>query len=77
MAARLLAIRHEFPTPEDINDSPTTAPSKRIKAVAPAYDKLLHGVAAASEIGLARMRSECPHFAEWIVFIEAWAAVPE
>ena len=32
LVARLRSIRDQFPTPEDINDSPATAPSKRIKA---------------------------------------------
>ena len=49
--------------PEEIDDSPLTAPSKRITKLVPGYQKPLMGVLAASKIGLETMRSECPHFA--------------
>jgi hypothetical protein len=55
-------IRDQFPTPEDINDSPFTAPSKRIAGLYPRYEKRLMGCLAALEIGLKRIRQECPHF---------------
>ncbi len=63
-------IRDAFPTPEDINDSPSTAPSKRILNLSPRYKKL-DGVAAANAIGLDRIRKECPHFASWLDRLEA------
>ena len=64
-------IRDAFPTPEDINDSPTTAPSKRITAAYPRYSKVLQGKDAASAVGIQRMRAECPHFNAWIKQFEA------
>jgi hypothetical protein len=67
-------IRDEFGSPEEINDSPTTAPSKRIVAVVPGYQKPLYGTLAALEIGLTKMRSECPLFDGWIARLEHWAA---
>jgi hypothetical protein len=63
---KLRDIRNEFTTPEEINDSPVKAPSKRIKALEPRYQKPLFGVRAAQEIGLARIQEECPHFRAWL-----------
>lgn len=58
-------------SPEDINDSPHTAPSKRILATMAGYQKTFHGPLIACDIGLDAMRRECPHFAEWLQKIEA------
>lgn len=66
------AIRDEFGSPEEINDSPITAPSKRILAAIPKYQKPLFGTIAALEIGLDRMRAECPLFNSWIQQLEQW-----
>jgi hypothetical protein len=68
------AIRDQFPTPEDINDSPITAPSKRVKDLVPGYEKPLLGSLAALEIGLSSIRQECPHFDEWLVKLESLSA---
>ncbi len=70
LAAEFAAIRNNFTTPEDINDSEMTAPSKRVENLIPNYEKPLLGVLAALEIGLPRMRSECPHFHEWLLKLE-------
>jgi len=64
-------IRDQFATPEEINDSPVTAPSKRIIDLVPGYQKPLFGALAAIEIGLDRMRQECPHFNGWLTRIES------
>lgn len=66
-------IRDTFDTPEEIDDGPTTAPSKRITALFPAYSKKLHGPLTAQRIGLERIRTECPHFASWLQQLEAFA----
>lgn len=60
------AIRLAFASPEMINDSPETAPSKRLLAMFEAYDKPLHGSLAALEIGLGSIRRECPLFNAWL-----------
>jgi hypothetical protein len=59
-------IREQFRTPEEIDDSPITAPSKRIQVLVPDYEKPLLGVLAVLEIGLARIQEECPHFRAWL-----------
>lgn len=64
-------IRDAFATPEDINDSPDTCPSKRVANLVPGYEKPLLGTLAALEIGLARIRAACPHFAEWLGRLES------
>ncbi|NPE60936.1 DUF4276 family protein [Dickeya dadantii] len=70
---KLLAMKAEFPTPEQINNSPQTAPSKRILATIPTYKKTLHGPLIAADIGLDSMRQQCPHFHSWLQRIEALA----
>jgi len=57
--------------PEDINDSPQTAPSKRILEVMANYQKTFHGPLIACDIGLDAISRECPHFSQWLIKIEA------
>ncbi len=70
-ASALQAMRDEFGTPEEMNDSPRTAPSKRLESIAPGYEKPLMGVLAARSIGLGRIRAACPHFDGWARRLEA------
>lgn len=58
--------------PEEINDSPTTAPSKRIIKYLPDYkwEKAQVGALIAEDIGIFELRRKCPHFNEWITKIE-------
>ncbi|MCY3622976.1 MAG: DUF4276 family protein [Gammaproteobacteria bacterium] len=70
----LQAVRAQFATPEEIDDSPETAPSKRIKEIVPGYDKPFMGNLAILEIGLATIRSECRHFDEWLARLEQRAS---
>ena len=72
-AQDLARIREAYPTPEDINEREW--PSKRIQALFPGYRKRLHGPATTSRIGLATLRRECPHFAQWLERLEAHAEV--
>ena len=65
------AIRDSFQNPEEINDSSTTAPSKRLLGVFADYRKRLHGLIAAQRIGIDAMRKECPHFARWVGMLES------
>jgi hypothetical protein len=67
-------IRNQFATPEDIDDSPITAPSKRIRDLVPGYEKPLLGSLAALEIGLSCIRQECPHFDDWLTQLESRTA---
>jgi hypothetical protein len=67
---RFQKILFPFDTPEDINDSIETAPSKRIQGVFRGYQKVLHGSIIARRIGLDRIRQACPLFDEWLYRIE-------
>jgi len=71
LEAALSDIRNQFATPEDINDSPVTAPSKRVLRLIGGYDKPFHGPLAAIEIGLDSIRRECPHFDRWLARLES------
>jgi hypothetical protein len=71
LAADLHRIRRAFLSPEEINDSPINAPSKRIERLIPGYEKVLSGVNAAMTIGLTTIRRECPHFNDWLERLEA------
>jgi hypothetical protein len=73
LADTFQAIRDGFATPEDINDDPTNAPSKRVIAAYRSYRKVLHGTIAAGEIGIGAMRRECAHFRERLERLESLA----
>lgn len=66
-------IRRAFATPEHIDDSPHSAPSKRLAQVFPGYDreKLLYGPLIAQDIGIAAIRAQCPGFNAWLTRLEA------
>lgn len=59
--------------PELINDNPATAPSKRIikaiegeKKTRYNYDKPKAGKFVAQKVDMETLRSQCPHFNEWL-----------
>lgn len=66
----LQEIRNQFNSPEEINDSPATAPSKRIVQLIPEYNKPIMGVLGVLEIGLSTIRQECPLFHSWLERLE-------
>ncbi len=76
LSADFQTIRDSFATPEHINDSRVTAPSKRILALAPGYNKILHGNVAALEVTLPRIREQCPVFHDWMNELELLVAAP-
>jgi len=59
-------IEKAFETPEDINNSPETAPSKRLEALFRGYDKINDGLTIAKEVGIEKMRDKCPRFDAWL-----------
>ncbi len=67
---QLKAVRDAFPSPEDINDDPQTAPSKRILQIVPSYQKALHGPLVSRRIGLENLRHECRHLNDWLTWLE-------
>ncbi|MEE9382313.1 MAG: DUF4276 family protein [Nannocystaceae bacterium] len=65
LASDLLSLN-----PELINDSPNTAPSKRILASIPEYNKSGTGVDLVKSIGVDALRKRCRHFGAWVTKLE-------
>lgn len=55
-----------FPNPEDINDSPETAPSKRMQKLIRGYNKVAYGISLIEYTGIDNIIRKCPHFRDWI-----------
>lgn len=66
ISKKLEAIKCLYASPELINDSPQTAPSKRILSLHRSYNKVLYGTRIIKKIGLNNLMNECQHFASWI-----------
>ena len=62
----LTDVIQEFSNPEDINNHPDTAPSRRLKKLIPGYNKVIHGIGIIQEIGMTTLLAKCPRFAHWI-----------
>ena len=75
---RFFEIRADGNTPEHINDDSHTAPSKRIIHLVDGYalQKPLLARRAAEEIGLPRIRQECPLFNAWLAKLETLPPLP-
>lgn len=56
--------------PEKINDSPQTAPSKRLETHFPGFGKITDGLAIASKIGIPIIRKRCKFFDDMIALID-------
>lgn len=67
--AQIREIIQEYPNPEDINNSPETAPSKRLGRIFN-YNKVADGELIFEALGIAKILKACPRFAEWIETIE-------
>lgn len=68
--ALIANIVAECESPEEIDDSPDTAPSKRLIHLSNGFRKTTTGIAIAEEIGLSAIRARCPLFDEWLTVIE-------
>ena len=60
-----------FSNPEDINDSPETAPSKRMQKLIPGYNKVTYGISLIEYTGIDTILRKCPHFREWVEKLKA------
>lgn len=74
--AELQKIADANPNPELINAGKTTAPSKRIIAHIPDYQKVIVGSQVAEQIGLSALRAKCPHFDTWVGCLEQLGRPP-
>jgi len=62
-------ILFQYTNPEDINNSPETAPSKRLEKIF-GYDKVDDGELILNMLTIDSILEKCPRFAEWINKIE-------
>lgn len=69
---KLRKLIEAYRSPEEINENPQTAVSKRIKSIFPEYEKILHGQLILMGAKLYEIRSKCPHFDSWLKKIEDW-----
>ena len=65
------AAMDSFSSPEEINNSPETAPSVRLQRAIAGYNKVVYGSILAEETGLHTIRSKCPLFNSWIEQLES------
>ena len=70
----LVRVRQAFDSPEHINDSPQTAPSKRLLTIfnQGVYSKTEHGPLIAEAIGIDGIRKQCAQFNAWLDALQAW-----
>ncbi len=70
IASATQAIIDQYDNPEEINNHPNTAPSKRIQKIFEAhgmnYNKIFEGNLIALEIGIHTILEKCPRFRAWI-----------
>lgn len=64
-------VRRQYASPEEINDGQATHPAARIKSIIPTYSKRLHGPLFVEQIGIAAIRTACPHFNQWLTRLES------
>lgn len=62
-------ILDEHDNPEEINDDPNNAPSKRLEAMSN-YRKVAMGKTISEAIGIHKIRSRCPNFHNWLTKLE-------
>ncbi|WP_312874119.1 DUF4276 family protein [Amycolatopsis jiangsuensis] len=55
---------------ELVNDSPATAPSKRLTKYCDRHSKTTDGPLAISELGIAELRAQCPHLDGWLAELD-------
>lgn len=62
-------IFNTYSNPEEINNDPNNAPSKRLKTLIKGYNKFVNGIMIIDEIGIDIILSKCPRFSNWISFL--------
>jgi len=76
-AAAIAALKNDVRQlpPEAINETRDGAPSRRLKSRLRGYSKGIHGPLAVQDIGLDAIRAACPHFADWLTWMESFGDV--
>ena len=66
VVAKIQEMRDSAPSPEHINNSPETAPSKRLESLIPGYAKVKNGSILSQDMGIDAIMGNCKHFGAWI-----------
>ena len=69
--SEIVSIIEECGEPENIDNSPVTAPSKRLESLSHRFKKTTTGIAILKEIGLSAIREKCPIFDGWVTTLES------
>ena len=69
------AIKQSFVSPEHINNSVHTAPSKRIYKLYRSYDKVIYGSLISMTMGLSQIQEECALFNKWLSEIQSLSSL--
>jgi hypothetical protein len=75
--SRAAAIEQQgqgFACIEDINNHPSTAPSKRLAAALGSFSKVRLGPAVTARVGIAKLRNAAPRFSSWVGWLETLGA---
>lgn len=71
IAKRLADVVARCGSPEQIDDGYESCPSRRLAAIYPPWDKVLHGPRVTKAIGIAGIAAKCPRFAAWIARLQS------
>ena len=66
---KILNVLKKFSTPEDINGSPETAPSKRLLSIFN-YKKVADSALVMKDVDIDALRKRCPRFDAWVGRLE-------
>ncbi len=64
------AIVNKFDSPEEINENPNTAPSKRLQKIFGNYRKIFHSQLVLQNVDIDLLKKSCPHFGAWLTKLE-------
>ncbi|MGA7722082.1 MAG: DUF4276 family protein [Ignavibacteriaceae bacterium] len=64
------AVNNSFASPEEINEDPSLAPSKRLKNIFPDYEKIFHSQLILLQANVDNLRARCNHFNSWLTKLE-------
>ncbi|ABQ26967.1 DUF4276 family protein [Geotalea uraniireducens] len=68
--SKIQEIIGKYNSPEEINDDPAKAPSKRLEALKNGYRKVANGKTISEAIGITTIRKQCTHFNNWLTRLE-------
>lgn len=67
---KIQRILQQYNSPEEINDDPAKAPSKRLESLTNGYRKVADGKTISEAIGIQNIRRQCAHFNDWLTKLE-------